>query len=183
MRLCLLLFLAAVLKIMAKPLQVAPILVSSSLVRSEFGLDDTGAGQNTPGFLSPIPVQYIEPFNPFRLASLLDLGTSVRPEFNPDITGVRLDASSLPPTRSVQTADPDGFEIVVWPYEPYCPLEFAYCCTGDYSPETNKFPDGCSPCKFFFFFSRFSRLLHRRLTSMHRENLKGYKKGQKRKMS
>lgn len=150
MRHCFLLFLAPVLKIVAKPLQAAPISSRSNYFRSEFDLEDTRAGQNTPGLLFPIPVQYIETSNPFQSAPLLDLGTNVKPEFNRDTSGVNLDVPSLPVPRPVTNAGLKGFEIAEWPYAPYCPMEFAYCCTGDYAPETNKYLDGCRSCMYIF---------------------------------
>lgn len=153
MRHCYLLFLAPILKIVAKPLQAAPISARNNDFRSEFDLKDTRPGQNTPGLLFPIPVQYtdIETSNTFESAPLLDLGTNVIPESNRDISGVHPDISNLPFSRPVTNAGLKGVEIAEWPDAPYCPMEFAYCCTGDYAPETNKYLDGCSSCMFFSF--------------------------------
>lgn len=138
---------------MAKPLQVTPIFAPTNYVESELDRDDAGTGQSTPDLPSSIPVQYIESSNLFQSAPLLDLGTKVKPEFNLDITGIHQDASSLPFSRPVYTTSPEEFEMAEWPYSPYCPIEDAYCCTGDYAPETNDFLEGCSPCMFSFSFS------------------------------
>lgn len=132
---------------MAKPLQVTPIFAPTNYVESELDRDDAGTGQNTPDLPSSTPVQYIESSNLFQSAPLLDLGTKVKPEFNLDITGIHQDASSLAFSRPVYTTSPEGFEMAAWPYSPYCPIEDAYCCTGDYAPETNDFLEGCSPWK------------------------------------
>ena len=151
MRLSFLLFLAPGLKLMAKPLQTDLIIAPSNYIGSELDLDDAGTSQNTLSLLSPLPTQYIESSHPFRSAPILDIGTNVNPEFNLEITGIHQGVSSLSFSRPVYSAGPDGFERAEWPYTPYCPIEFAYCCTGDYAPETNKFVDGCSPCMPFSF--------------------------------
>lgn len=151
MRLSFLLFLASILKLMAKPLQRDPIIAPSNYVGSEFDLDDAGTGKNTPSLLSPLLVQYIESSNPFQSAPIIDLGTNVMLSWNSILT--------LPVSIRILRVFPfpDPFTAPVRRVlkgqncpTPYCPVEFAYCCTGDYAPETNKFVDGCSPCVHVF---------------------------------
>lgn len=146
MRLCSFLLLASALDFMAKPSQAAPIFAPGNyVVESGFDPEDTGTGPNAPGLLSSVPVQYIESPNLFQSTPLLDLGTTVKPDFKLDLAAIYQD---LPFPIPLNTAP----EMARWPYNPYCPLEDAYCCTGDYAPETNKFLEGCNPCMFCFLF-------------------------------
>lgn len=145
MRLYFLLFLTPVLKIIAKPLQTASILAPRNYGSSELNLDHTESGQNPPGLVSPIPLQYIQASDQIPSAPRLDPGPIVTAEISLNI-GPQQDTSSLPISTSLYTTSPEGFEMAAWPYEPYCPVEDAFCCTGEYAPETMKFLDGCSPC-------------------------------------
>ncbi|MCJ1469333.1 hypothetical protein MMC07_007966 [Pseudocyphellaria aurata] len=122
-------------------------MASNNYGNSELNLDHTETGQTPPDLLSPIPSQYIQSSNQIPSAPPLDPGTIIVPsEISLDM-GLQQYPSSHPISTSLSTASTEGYEMAAWPYEPYCPIEDAYCCTGEYAPETNKFLDGCSPWK------------------------------------